>query len=249
MLGMLGSDLNSMLQQYQQQQMAELREKNKKTQYDLLDQIKAPTVSDGTKLRLKALEEESKMTPLVEDPLYQAQRAEAVQGGQQALSSVQNTQKAQGTAGGFSNQGSIQDVYDRLSARLSQIGEASRKTKEQKRDTAAEVEQSIADAQTEYENSVTRAKMAIEQGDAQAAAAEIERAMQMREAAEQKKQQMISSLLGAGLSIFGPGAIGGAAKGASAAGASAVGSSLGDYFNGDYTMGGSGSKPWSLMRG
>lgn len=169
-------------------------------QYNLLNGMQAPTVSPEMERRIRALEAESAPGPLVEDPLFQGDRAALVQGGQQALSGVQNVQKGYHTSGGFSNQGSISDVYDRLGAQLAQLGQQSRAVKEQKRDVAAQARQQIADGQTAYNNAIVQAKMAIESGDAAAANAAIQSAYQAKENIAQAQRQMTGSLISAAVS-------------------------------------------------
>lgn len=195
---------------YQGQSAAE-RARAKAKQYELLGQLKAPTVSDSVKNRIKALEGESKAGPLVEDPYFQKQRATLVQGGQQALSSVQNTQAAQGNSGGFSNQGSVNDIYDRLGSQLAGLGQESANLKDQKAETAAQMQQSIIDAQIDYENSITNAKIAIESGDAAAASAALDRAYNAQEMIKQNQRNFNMSLVTTGIGLAAGGMGGGAA--------------------------------------
>jgi hypothetical protein len=150
----------------------------------------APTLDPYNEKRLKALEEEAAPKSLIEDPLFQGQRAQLVQGGQQALSSVQNKQKAMGVTGGFQNVGSVADIYDRLSGQLAGLGESATKTREAKRDTVAQERQGLLDRQRQYadsqiafENQRKEALAAAERGD-------YEMAMQMYQLAEQSRQQM-----------------------------------------------------------
>lgn len=174
----------------QEAKAAALRDKQKRDQYDLLNSIKAPETSSAIKNRIRALEDESKTTSLAEDPYFQGQRSTLVQGGQQALSSAQNQQKAQGTSGGFSNQGSVNDIYDRLGTQLNQLGQQSTALKSEKADKAANMQQSILDNQREFDNSVVQARMAIEKGDAAAATAALNNAYLARQQIIQNQQQM-----------------------------------------------------------
>lgn len=170
----------------------------KQNQYQLLEQMKAPSISPQMLARIKALEDESASGPLVSDPLFQGDRATLVQGGQQALSGVQNLQRANDNSGGFSNQGSIADVYDRLGTQLSQLGQHSRGVKEQKRDVAAAARQQIVDGQINYENAITQAKMAIEAGDAASASAALQAAYAARENIANAERQMIGQMMAIG---------------------------------------------------
>lgn len=191
-----------------------IQEKKRARSLNLLDQMKAPEQSDAARRRIAALEEESQMGPLSQDALFQGDRATLIQGGQQALSNIQNTQRAAGTSGGFANQGSIQDTYDRLSGGLAQLGQQSRQVKEAKRDTAAELQQSFLDSQTQFQNAQTNAKIAIEQGNADAAAQYLQQAYQARQdieqnyrkqiqAAEQRQAAQQSAALGAAGTLLG----------------------------------------------
>lgn len=180
---------------YEQQQSAQ-RAQSKAAQYNYLNQMQAPVVSDATRRRIAALNDESKASSLVEDPFFQGQRATAVQGGQQALSSVGNAHAAYDTTGGFSNQGSQQDVYDRLSSQLSQLGQKSIELKDQKSQQAATMEQGIADAQTAFQNAQLRARMAIESGDSAAASAALKDAFSAKQAMDAANRQTIGAALG-----------------------------------------------------
>jgi hypothetical protein len=197
-------------------QQNQMREANKRRQYALLGEMKRPGLSEAAERRIKALEMESDTSkPLVEDALFQGDRAQIVQGGQQALSSVQNTQRAHGTSGGFANQGSVADVYDRLGSQLADLGQKSRHVKEQKRDTAAQARQDAMDAQIEFDNAQTQAKMAIEQGDYEAFSAALAQAQAARDRISQAQTQAFGAVLGAGAQVAGY-AMGGPAGGGAA---------------------------------
>lgn len=146
-----------------------LREQAKAKQYEYLGQMKGPQVAEATRRRIAALEEDAKDRPLVEDKYFQGQRAAAVQSGQQALSGIQNKQKAAGVSGGFSNVGSTQDAYDRLSGQLANIGSQAQERRAGARDMAAEAQQGIEDQNLEFFNNQLKAKMGIESGDYQSA--------------------------------------------------------------------------------
>lgn len=186
-----------------QKQQEDERRRSRQAQLDALGQMQAPQQSESTKRRIKALEEESKNTSLVEDPYFQADRATVVRGGQEALSSVGNAQRASGATGGFSNQGSMSDVYDRVGGQLADLGQKSRELKSKKADTAAQMEQSFLDAQTEHQNAVARARAAIEAGDGAAAQAAIAQAMEARQRQQQSEMQLFGSITGGVTQAFG----------------------------------------------
>lgn len=218
--------------------------------------LRAPTQTDATKRRISALEEESKPGALVADPEFQAQRATLVQGGQQALSGVQNTQRTTGATGGFSNQGSIADVYDRLGGQLSQLGQQSNQLKQSKAKEAADMQQSYADAVTDFQNNQEKMRSAIESGDSDLAMEYMNRAYDAQQKISQNYRQAEQQAISGGYSRLGKlagGAIqGGAMLMGGMPGAPAAPSSGGDagYFSGSYedTLKPK-SQPWSLMGG
>lgn len=142
----------------------ERRRNWKQVQYDLLGRKKAPELTPQQEARIKALERESQYA-LYEDPAFQSNMRQVTSGGAQALASVQNQQVANGAIGGFANQGSAQDVYDRLGSQIAEVAQQQQQYKEQKRDVAAEARQNYADARRDFENAQIDAQMAIEQGD------------------------------------------------------------------------------------
>jgi hypothetical protein len=190
-------------QEEYQKQVADQRARSKAAQMGYVDSMQGPTLSDSMRRRIAALEDESKATPLVEDPYFQGQRATAVQGGQKALSQVDNAHAAYGTSGGFSNQGSAQDAYDRLSGQLAGLGEASTKLKSQKADQAAQMQQGILDAQTAFHNAQAQARAAIEAGDSATAMQAINAAYAAKQKESELNQQMMGSLLSAGATVYG----------------------------------------------
>lgn len=196
--GLSGADDSRQREDQSQWDQGELRKGAKQKQYDLLGQIQAPTMSPQMETRLKALEDQSQPGELSQDPYFQGVRSQLVQGGQQALSGVQNNHAAYGTEGGFSNQGSAHDVYDRLGSQMASLGQQSVNLKDQKAGMAAQARQQFADAQTQYQNAQTRAKMAIEAGDTQAALAAMQQAYAARENIQAAQNQMTGSLISAG---------------------------------------------------
>lgn len=142
-----------------------IREAAKAKQYEYLGQMKGPQVAEATRRRIAALEDDAKARPLVEDKYFQGQRAAAVQGGQQALSGIQNKQKAAGVSGGFSNVGSTQDAYDRLSGQLANIGAQAGERRAAAGEDAANMQQGIEDQNIDFWNNQLKAKMGIESGD------------------------------------------------------------------------------------
>lgn len=210
--GLAGTDAaNERADKYQADLYGQ-RQYAKQKQYDLINSLQAPQTSDATLKRIAALEDQSKEGPLSQDPYFQGARANLVQGGEQALSSVQNQQRAHDNSGGFANQGSINDVYDRLGAQMAQLGQQSVAVKDQKAQVAAQARQAIVDNQIAFQNSVAQAKMAVESGDSSTAMQAIQAAYTARENIAQAQRQMEASLIGAATSV------GAAAAGAPGAG-------------------------------
>ncbi len=168
-----------------QRQLEQKRQQSKQAQFALLDQQMTPMMQN----RIKALNDQSQAGPLATDPYFQGQRALAVQGGQQALSGVQNVNRAQGISGGFSNTGSINDVYDRLGGQLADLGGQSAALKDQKAQQAAELQQN-------FQNYQTQARMAIESGDYQAAQQALQAAFDTKQKIADAANQNQSSVLG-----------------------------------------------------
>lgn len=161
-----------------------------------LGEMRAPEMSPLYSARIKALEERSKPTSLVEDPYFQADRATLVQGGQKALSGVQNQQRALGVSGGFSNVGSQQDVLDRLSANLAQLGQQSRISKDQAAQEAAGMEQQFTDRMVEYRNLINQARLDMIAGNYDAANRGLAAAAQFRASDDQSKRQLAGGIIG-----------------------------------------------------
>jgi hypothetical protein len=210
-------------QEKYQDQQRQLREQAKQTQLGMLNQMQGPQLTDAAQRRIKALEDESQHTSLAEDPYFQAQRAQLVQGGQQALSSTQNAHAAYGTTGGFKNQGSAADIYDRLSGQLAQLGQKSTELKDQKAQQAADIQQQFADSQLAFQNAQTKARIAIESGDSAAASQALAEAFNAKKAIDQAQMKMIGGMVGAGATAAG--ALVGGPAGAG------IGKSMGDMFS------------------
>jgi hypothetical protein len=141
-----------------------------------------------------------------------------VQGGQQALSGVANKRLGYGATGGFSNMGSISDIYDRLGTQLSQLGQESRQVKETKRDVVAQSYQAAADAERDFQNNQKKAEAAIIAGDIEAAnrfmQAATEAEVRMRNAQADFTQSIAGNVIKGGLTagayaLGGPAAAGG----------------------------------------
>lgn len=202
-----------------QQSQKDLIDKSTQDQYNYVNQMQGPTLTDATQRRLKALDDQSQPGELSQDPYFQASRAQLVQGGQQALSGVQNRQAAYGTAGGFANQGSVNDVYDRLGSQMAQLGQQSVALKDQKANQAAQLRQQFNDAQTAFSNAQTQARMAIADGNTQKALAAMQAAYAAKEAITQAQLKMVGTGIQAAGTIAGgmlggpPGAAAGAAAG------------------------------------
>lgn len=220
----------------------------KQKQLELLGQEQAPAFSDAMSARLKALEGESQASPLVEDPYFQGVRATAVRGGAQNLAGVMNRQNANDVSGGFSNTGSIQDVYDRLGGQLATIGQQSIALKAQKADQVAQMRQSMAEAQATFQNKMIQARMAIEAGDSAAAQQAMAQAYAAKKQAEEASTQL---MMGLGSSALGY--AGAAAKGAADTtpkNPNLTGKILltPDSIPTDYPMPvGNSSQPWSVL--
>jgi len=192
--GLFGGNDDDELKQY----MADLeaqRAQTKLRQEGLVRTMQAPVISAAYQNRIKALEDQSKPTTLAEDPYFQGQRAMAVQGGQQALSGVQNQNRGQNVTGGFTNIGSTNDVYDRLSAQLSGLAQNSAQLKDQKAQQAADMQQARQDAQTNFENARQQALLAIEAGDSAAATQAIQAAYEAKAKIAEADQQMLTGAL------------------------------------------------------
>lgn len=211
-MDVLGVHAQDAANQYQSDTAA-ARAAAKRRQYELLGQMKGPQLTSQQEARIKALEQES-TTPLIQDPNFQSQVRQATTGGAQALGAVQNRQAATGAKGGFQNVGSIADVYDRVGGQLAQLAQGQQQIREQKRDTAAEMRQGIADAQVAYDNSITQAQMAIEAGDAQAAQQAMAAAYAAKQQIQNNTRQMLLGIgqLGLGVATSNPGAIFGGAQ-------------------------------------
>lgn len=240
------------------------REKWKQTQYNLLGQRKRPELTPQQQARIAALENESKLN-LIEDPAFQSQMRQATSGGAQALSSIQNQQAASGATGGFANQGSIADVYDRLGVDLANLAQDQTAYKEQKRDVAADMRQDAADAQIAFDNAINEAKLAIEAGDNAAVSDAMNRAYAAQEQIESRKRNSAVGAVGmiAGAYTGNPGAVkAGSEKMGEGSDISAYNSGQGPtqqnynsgggipYNQGNYfgtQMG--GYPPWSQMKG
>lgn len=192
------------------------RQRWKNEQYDLLSKRQFSAMTPQQEARLKALETES-TTPLEQDPHFQTQMRLATGGGAQALAGIQNQQVARGAAGGFANQGSISDVYDRMGTQLAQIGQQQTAYKENAGAQAADARQKYSDAQVAYNNSINDAKMAIESGDHQALSSAMDRAYQAQAAAEAQKRQMALGVVEAVAGVY-TGNPSGVANGAKAVG-------------------------------
>ncbi len=188
-----------------------------------LRNMKAPELTPQALARIGALEQESQYRPLAEDPYFQGQRSELVNSGRAAMSDVQNRQKSAGVTGGFANVGSQQNIVDRLGVALANLGAQATSVREQKADKAAQMRQSIADSQRQFQNQIEQANAALIAGDANSASQAIQNAYNLQNQIDQQQRAFIGSLVGTA------GSIGGAVVGGPA-GASA-GSSLGSGFN------------------
>ena len=189
----------------QQAKMGGARAGAKQQQLAMLAELKGPTTTPQQEARIKALETES-TRPMLEDPNYGFQVGQATRGGAQALSSIQNRQRASGATGGFQNVGSMSDVYDRVGGQLSAIAVQNQQLKEQKRDQAAMIRQNIADGEIAFQNSIKQAQMAIEAGDAAATQSAMQAAYNAKQQIDNATKQMIFSTVGTigGAMVGGP---------------------------------------------
>lgn len=249
------------------------RKRIKESRLASLGKLKGPSYAPEMERRIKVLEDESRDGPLSQDKYFQGDRAALVQGSHSALAKVEGDRDSYGIKqGGFSNVGSISDVYDRLGTQLAQLGQRSADLKAQKRDTAAQARQALLDATTEYENALVQAREAIELQDEATTTAAMERMIQAKSAAEAATKRFWGSVIsgvaaGAGAALGPAGAIGGRVAGtvaenaiANPGAADAYGGRAGElggapYVEGpnlDVSMGGYDpriNRPWSSMRG
>lgn len=164
--------------------------------FGALDAQQGPEFTPQMIARLRALDQESQASSLAEDPLFQGDRSTLVQGGQQALSGVANRRLGFGATGGFSNLGSSNDVFDRLGAQLSQLGQDSRKVKESKRDVVAQSFQAQSDAENAFENAQKKAEAAIISGNLEQAYRFMQEATQAEVAMREAQAQFQASMTG-----------------------------------------------------
>lgn len=189
--GLLEDDPADAQQKLEQQRIDDLQ-----SHFDQINAMKGPSLSPQMEARIKSLEAQSVDRPLIEDPYYQGQRAQLVQGGRAALSGVENRQRATGTTGGFSNIGSMNDVYDRLGGQLAQLGGQAQERRDQQAQTAAQLRQNLIDAQTNFENSRHQMLIAARQGSTQQMMAAFQNAQAAQQQANQAQQAFAGSLIG-----------------------------------------------------
>lgn len=162
----------------------------KQLQLGMLQQYQAPTLTPAQEARIKALETDA-ATPLEQDAHFQTAMRQATSGGAQALSGIQNVQAARGGSGGFTNQGSVADVYDRLGVQLADLGQKQTNYKDNARNQAADMRQNFQESQRAYNNAMIDAKTAIEVGDSQAMQAAMSRAYQAQSAADAARRNQV----------------------------------------------------------
>lgn len=210
-LDITGANSRRSLDEYQGN-AANARNASKAKQYELLGQMRGPVTTPQMEARIKALEEESKAGPLSTDPYFQGARTQVARGGAAELAAVNNQHTGRDVEGGFSNTGSIQDVYDRLGGQLANLGQQQTVMKSQKRDAASELRQGISDAQIAHDNALTQASMAIESGDSTAAQDAMARAYAAKEQIKNNSRQLMLGIGSLGIQAM----TGGQAKGVSA---------------------------------
>lgn len=195
------------------------RQKGKELQLAALAKMNVPTTNPINARRIAALDEESQPVAFSQDPTIQGERAQLLGGGAKALSSIQNQQHAYGLKGGFANVGSPQDVQDRMSVALSQLGEKAQANREAKRNQAADLAQGQQDTQAEWGNARQRAIAAIEAGDVGLALQNLQQASALQQQSTRGIQDFWGNIISSA-SKAGSGGASGAPAAAKAAGGS-----------------------------
>jgi len=206
-------------QSLQEQQNA-IRAQSTRNQLASLNNLQGPSYTPQMEARLKALEEGSKEVPLTDDPYFQGDRAQLVQGGRSILSDVENRKAATGaTTGGFSNIGSANDVMDRMGVAVSNLGQQARQARDQRAMTAANARQQLQDSQIAFANQKEQARIAIEAGDSQAASAALQNAYNLKQQINAQQAQLIGGLVSTAGTVAGAAVGPGGAAAGSRAGA------------------------------
>lgn len=234
-----------------------VQERSKKNQLSILDQMRAPQMSQQMETRLRALEADAQDKPLSQDPYFQGQRATLVSGGRQALAGVENNQRAQGVSGGFRNIGSVSDIQDRLGTQLAGLGEHAAERRSRAADVAAQSRQDFLNSQVAYENAVRQAKISIEQNDAAGAQQAINMAYQARNAAIESQKRALGQIYGTAATVIGgmaggpAGAMAGSQVGNNLAGAGSTSAGLYQQNQLDYLQPepvSTSGRPWAYSR-
>lgn len=194
-----------------QEQQNAIRAQSTRNQLASLNNLQGPSYTPQMEARLKALEEGSREVPLTDDPYFQGDRAQLVQGGRSILSDVQNRKAATGaTTGGFSNIGSANDVMDRMGVAVANLGQQARQARDQRAMSAANARQQLQDSQVAFANQKEQARIAIEAGDSQAASAALQNAYNLKQQINAQQAQLLGSIISVGGTVAG-GAMGGPA--------------------------------------
>lgn len=199
--GMYGASQQASAAKKANEQAAWERQKGYERAMDAYNQWAKPEITGAMQNRIKALQEESQMTPLAVDPLYQGERARLVSGGAKELAGIGNRQAATGASGGFGNVGNIQDLYDRLSVGLSELAGRQRATKEQQAQQAADIVQQYDDLARQSQNAKLQAMANAALGQGSNAVQDIGAAYQRSSAANQNLYGNIQNALGLGSSL------------------------------------------------
>lgn len=175
---------------------AAAREASRKRQIGYINKMQGPQQTAGMTARIAALKDESKDRPLSQDAFFQGDRAALVSGAQQTVSGVENAQRATGTSGGFANQGSTQDAYDRLGSQLAQLGGQARQAREEKGQMAVDAEQGFQDQKQAFQNAKMQYLQAVEAGDAAAAQKAMDMARQIQAQEKASRRQLVGGIIG-----------------------------------------------------
>jgi len=197
-----------------QNRILQKQDQSKQAQLQTVGSMKAPVMSEATQARINALKQESQAVPLSQNASFQGDRANLVQNARQEVGGVQNKSKAYGVSGGFSNVGSVQDNYDRLSGQLSSLGQQAKQRQLDSGSEAQSLEQQMADRQIDFQNEQAKLRLAIEQGDLQSAQAAYERLVALKTGSNTAGAAETGKLIGQVGGTAAKGASGGA-KGAS----------------------------------
>lgn len=199
--GLFGASQQSKAAKQANDQSQWERAKGYERAMDAYNRWARPELTGAMQNRIKALQEESQMTPLAVDPLFQGERARLVSGGAKELAGVGNRQAATGASGGFGNVGNVQDLYDRLSVGLSELAGRQRATKEQQAQQAADIVQNYDDMSRQSQNQWIQNMANAALGQSSNAVQDIGNAYNRSSAANQSLSSAIQGPLNLGASL------------------------------------------------